>query len=232
MDLTQYTRLTTTLQIARQLIVMHEYDQNFPRAILDRLVEFRSNPDVMANPVKHADLIREVKMECLLATENSPYVEVRANVDATDDPTLPVFTIRVWIIGVIFSAAGSFIDTLFGYRNPPVYVASNVGQLVSCELIQRVLSITPTREIADADIVLFQTLAESSWRRYSLTGDSDYSARNTVSTPDLSTRRNTCSSLSCAACPSVRPIPTTSSPRRHSPYSLARNGPSAAVTSS
>jgi len=112
---------------------MHEHDQNFPGTVLDRMEEFLSNPDVLDRPEKHAELVREMKLECILATENSPYVEVRAVVDATDDPTLPVFTIRVWIIGVIFSAAGSFIDTLFGYRNPAVSVSTNVGQLLACE---------------------------------------------------------------------------------------------------
>lgn len=124
-------RLDRAVRIVRQLILMHQYDQNFPRPVLDRLEEFQNNPDVLESPEKHGELIREVKLECILATENSPYVEVRANVDPTDDPTLPVATIRVWVIGIIFSAAGSFIDTLFGYRNPPVYVASNVGQLVA-----------------------------------------------------------------------------------------------------
>lgn len=112
---------------------MHRYDHNFPRAALDRMEEFVNDPDVLANPDKHVELIREVKLECILSLENSPYLEVRANVDPTDDPTMPCFTVRVWIIGSIFCAAGSFIDTLFGYRNPPVYVSANVGQLLACE---------------------------------------------------------------------------------------------------
>ena len=112
---------------------MHRYDQNFPRAALDRLEEFTTKPDVLANPASYGELIREVKLECILATENSPYIEVRANVDPFDDPTLPVFTLRVWVIGCIFAAGGSFIDTLFGYRNPPISIGTNVGQLVACE---------------------------------------------------------------------------------------------------
>lgn len=72
-----------------------------------------------------------MKMEAILATENSPYAEVRANVDATDDPSLPVLTIRVWIIGCVFSAAGSFIDAFFTMRNPPVYIGANVAQLLA-----------------------------------------------------------------------------------------------------
>lgn len=92
-----------------------------------------NDPEGTQDPAGYPALLREMKLECLLATENSPYVEVRANVDPTDDPTLPVFTVRVWVIGTVFAGIGSFIDTLFGYRQPAVYVSSNVGQLVACE---------------------------------------------------------------------------------------------------
>ena len=110
---------------------------------LDRLNEFLNDPEVLAHPENHAELVREVKLECLLSTENSPYLEVRANVDPTDDPTMHSLTFRVWVIGTVFSACGVFIDVLFGYRNPGVYVGTNVGQLVACELI-RVSESLPT----------------------------------------------------------------------------------------
>lgn len=95
------------------------------------MAEFIHDTDAMDRPEKHSELVREMKMEALLATENSPYLEVRANVDPTDDPTMPALTFRVLVIGTCFSAAGSFIDTLFGYRNPAVYVGTNVGQLLA-----------------------------------------------------------------------------------------------------
>ena len=102
------------------------------------MLQFTNSPDVRANPDKHPELVREMKFESLLATENSPYVEVRANVDPKDDTSTPVFTFRVWVIGCVFSAAGCFIDVLFGYRNPPVFVGTNVGQLLACEVLNAV----------------------------------------------------------------------------------------------
>lgn len=96
-----------------------------------RIDEFLTNPDVIDRPEKHQELIDEMKLEAVLSTENSPYAEVRANVDPTDDPTMPVLTLRVWIIGCIFSGAGSFIDAFFLMRNPPVYIGANVAQLLS-----------------------------------------------------------------------------------------------------
>ena len=89
--------------------------------------------EITANPETYAALVREVKLECLLATENSPYLEVRANVDATDDPTIPALTFRVWFIGTIFACAGAFIDTLFSFRQPAIYIGTSVGQLLACE---------------------------------------------------------------------------------------------------
>lgn len=113
---------------------MHRHDQNFPQEALDRLQDFIENHDaITSDPISHAKLIREVKVECILATEYSPYLEVRANTEATDDPTMPCLTFRAMVIGTLFAGAGSFIDTLFAFRQPPVYVGTTVGQLVACE---------------------------------------------------------------------------------------------------
>lgn len=113
---------------------MHKNDQNFPQQILDALQEIVTYQDaVLADPAQYGKLIREVKLECILATENSPYLEVRANTEITDDPNMPCMTFRAMVIGTFFAAAGSFIDTLFGFRQPPVYVGTSVGQLIACE---------------------------------------------------------------------------------------------------
>ena len=121
-------------QIARELWAMHRYDQNFPQEALNKIEDFVKGYDgFAANPNSDPKLIREVKIECLLATENSPYLEVRANTDTTDDPTMPCLTLRAMFIGTIFATAGSFIDTLFAFRQPAIYVGVNVGQLLACK---------------------------------------------------------------------------------------------------
>lgn len=113
---------------------MHKNDQNFPQEALDKIEDFVTMyPTISAEPHNHAHLVNEVKMECLLATEMSPYLEVRANTDSDDDPNMPCLTVRVLIIGTLFAAAGSFIDNLFAFRQPPVYVGTSVGQLLACE---------------------------------------------------------------------------------------------------
>ena len=113
---------------------MHRHDQNFPQEALDKLQDYSEGYEgIVADPESHARLIREVKIECLLATESSPYLEVRANTESTDDPSMPCLTFRAWFIGTLFAGAGSFIDTLFAFRQPPVYVGVTVGQLLACE---------------------------------------------------------------------------------------------------
>lgn len=118
-------------KIIKQLYQIHENDHNFPATTLERMKEFLDSPDIMNSPDKHQTLVREMKMEAILSTENSPYLEVRANVDPTDDPEMPSLTFRVLLLGTIFSGAGCFIDTLFLYRNPPVSVGANVAQLIA-----------------------------------------------------------------------------------------------------
>jgi hypothetical protein len=112
---------------------MHRYDQNFPGHALERIGIFLDDPDVLQNPGKYPDLVREMKMEAILSTENSPYQEVRANVDPTDDPSIPSLTFRVWVIGIVFSGIGSFVDTLFLVRQPAISIGPNVAQMVACK---------------------------------------------------------------------------------------------------
>lgn len=47
--------------------------------------------------------IGETNVEYTVESENSPYLEVRANVPNTDDPTIPVNTVRMWFLGVVFT---------------------------------------------------------------------------------------------------------------------------------
>ena len=123
--------LERTIRIVRELVTMHKDDPNFSDQILSSLNAFLA-PSVLENPEKHPQLVREAKLEALLATENSPYAEVRANVDPTDDPTMPVSTVRAWVIGISFSCVGTFIDNLFAFRYPSISLGVNVAQLVAC----------------------------------------------------------------------------------------------------
>lgn len=51
--------------------------------------------------------IGETNVEYTVESDNSPYMEVRANVPNTDDPSIPVNTVRMWFLGVVFTLVRS-----------------------------------------------------------------------------------------------------------------------------
>ncbi|KAJ9285646.1 hypothetical protein DTO027B5_6445 [Paecilomyces variotii] len=63
--------------------------------------------------------------------DDSPFPEVRAVVPAADDPTLPVNTVRMWFIGIIFTIIGSGLNQFFNLRQPSVTISALVAQLLA-----------------------------------------------------------------------------------------------------
>ncbi|KAG4417006.1 hypothetical protein IFR04_009847 [Cadophora malorum] len=123
--------LEETRDIMIKVMKIHERDPNFPIAVVERVREFLGNANIFENPEKHADIIQEMKTEAALITGNSPYSEVRAVVDNTDDPSIPSSTIRAWVIGLSFVTILAFINQMFSIRQPNITVMANVAQLLS-----------------------------------------------------------------------------------------------------
>jgi len=73
------------------------------------------------------DEIREHHRE----EEDSPYEEVRASVSNTDDPDMPVNTLRMWAIGLFLTVFGAGMNTFFIFRNPYRLILSNAIMYVS-----------------------------------------------------------------------------------------------------
>src|SRR5688500_1795785 len=114
-----------------QVHKQHAKDPNFPIEIIMKIEEFlgsyirvpalltpysnelEANEDIFENPEKHDSMIHQMKIQAALITNNSPYAEVRAVVDNHDDPTMPVSTIRAWVMGTFFSCCISFINSFF-----------------------------------------------------------------------------------------------------------------------
>ncbi|KAI9052070.1 hypothetical protein LZ554_004323 [Drepanopeziza brunnea f. sp. 'monogermtubi'] len=126
--------LEKTRAIMVNVLKMHGNDPNFPLTIVERIREFLSNDDILNNPEKHMDIIQEMKTEAALITNNSPYAEVRAVVDNTDDPNMLSSTIRAWVIGLTFVVILATTNQMFSIRQPCISVTSNVAQLVSFPL--------------------------------------------------------------------------------------------------
>ncbi|XP_019156058.1 PREDICTED: oligopeptide transporter 4-like [Ipomoea nil] len=63
--------------------------------------------------------------------EVSPIEEVRLTVTNTDDPTLPVWTFRMWVLGVVSCVLLSFLNQFFSYRREPLIITSITVQVAT-----------------------------------------------------------------------------------------------------
>lgn len=123
------SNLSSTLKL---LVQEHEHDQNFPHEILDRA---RTYLQTSRDDEKDEELARAIFEEFQthkdLVINNSPYPEVRAVVDPIDDPTLPVVTFRVVILGTVFTILATAINQFFSLRMPSIGVSIYVVQLLT-----------------------------------------------------------------------------------------------------
>lgn len=72
----------------------------------------------------------------------SPIEEVRLTVPTDDDPTLPVWTFRMWFLGGVSVVLLSFLNTFFQYRAQPLVVSMisvQVATLPAGKFMARVL---------------------------------------------------------------------------------------------
>ena len=63
--------------------------------------------------------------------DTSPIEQVRLTVPTTDDPSLPVWTFRMWSIGLLSCALMSFLNQFFSYRTEPLIVTQITVQVAS-----------------------------------------------------------------------------------------------------
>ncbi|OVA20637.1 Oligopeptide transporter [Macleaya cordata] len=61
--------------------------------------------------------------------ENSPIKQVALTVPITDDPTLPVLTFRMWVLGTLSCVLLSFLNQFFWYRNEPLTITAISAQI-------------------------------------------------------------------------------------------------------
>ncbi|KAK3158807.1 hypothetical protein QOZ80_2AG0141820 [Eleusine coracana subsp. coracana] len=77
--------------------------------------------------------------------ESSPVEEVRLTVPSTDDPSLPVWTFRMWTIGVFSCALMSFLNQFFSYRTEPLIVTQITVQVASLPVGHFMARVLPRR---------------------------------------------------------------------------------------
>ncbi|XP_057854440.2 oligopeptide transporter 3 isoform X2 [Cryptomeria japonica] len=79
--------------------------------------------------------------------DQSPIEEVALVVPVTDDPTLPVFTFRVWVLGFISCVLIMFLNTFYTYRTQPLTISAILAQILALPLGRFMAAILPTRKM-------------------------------------------------------------------------------------
>ncbi|GMH03050.1 hypothetical protein Nepgr_004889 [Nepenthes gracilis] len=78
--------------------------------------------------------------------EESPIEEVRLTVTNTDDPTLPVWTFRMWLLGVLSCALLSFLNQFFSYRTEPLVITQITVQIAALPIGRFLAAVLPTHK--------------------------------------------------------------------------------------
>lgn len=82
----------------------------------------------------------------VLDENHSPIEEVNLTVPITDDPSLPVWTFRMWFLGIVSCAVLAFLNQFFSYRTEPLTVSSLTVQIVAMPLGRLMAATLPTRK--------------------------------------------------------------------------------------
>ncbi|KAJ3707049.1 hypothetical protein LUZ61_010754 [Rhynchospora tenuis] len=78
--------------------------------------------------------------------ENSPVEQVRLTVVTTDDPSLPVWTFRMWTIGLFSCGLMSFLNQFFAYRTEPLIITQITVQIASLPIGHLLAKILPEKK--------------------------------------------------------------------------------------
>jgi hypothetical protein len=78
---------------------------------------------------------------------DSPYQEVKAVVDNTNDPELPVNTLRAWILGITFAVLRTGIDQFFSLRQPGITISACLVQVLLYPIGVFMAKILPVKHV-------------------------------------------------------------------------------------
>ncbi|KAK9367578.1 OPT oligopeptide transporter protein-domain-containing protein [Lipomyces kononenkoae] len=117
-----------SLVILQEAIDYHDDDFNFPAETMEKIKLLVQGQEAAQMDNETYEL--DTKLEATLMKYHSPYPEVRAICDPTDDPTMPVETIRAYFLGLIWVAGGAFINEFFSLRQPSLSLQSAVLQIL------------------------------------------------------------------------------------------------------
>ena len=79
--------------------------------------------------------------------EVSPIEEVRLTVSNTDDPTQPVWTFRMWFLGLVSCSLLSFLNQFFAYRTEPLIITQITVQVATLPIGHFMAAVLPRTKI-------------------------------------------------------------------------------------
>ncbi|XP_059442305.1 oligopeptide transporter 7 [Corylus avellana] len=117
----------------------HSYEIRAPLISKDE----KDEPAAAASSASKSEVNEEQDEE---PEENSPVKQVALTVPTTDDPTLPVLTFRMWVLGALSCILLSFLNQFFWYRTEPLTITAisaqiavvPLGQLMAAKITNRV----------------------------------------------------------------------------------------------
>nr|XP_010320236.1 oligopeptide transporter 2-like [Solanum lycopersicum] len=78
--------------------------------------------------------------------DESPIEQVRLTVSNDDDPSLPVWTFRMWFLGLLSCALLSFLNTFFSYRAEPLVISMITVQVATLPIGRLMAKVLPKRK--------------------------------------------------------------------------------------
>lgn len=76
--------------------------------------------------------------------DQSPIEQVRLTVPTTDDPSVPVWTFRMWFLGVLSCVLLSFLNQFFSYRREPLVISQITVQVATLPIGRFMAAHLPT----------------------------------------------------------------------------------------
>ncbi|KAK9366130.1 OPT oligopeptide transporter protein-domain-containing protein [Lipomyces kononenkoae] len=116
------------LSVLEEAVEYHTDDPNFPSQTMAKIKLLLKGEE--AYGTDHESYVLDLLLEATLIKFHSPYPEVRAICDPTDDVTIPVETIRAYFLGILWVAIGSYINELFSFRQPSLKLQSTAMQIL------------------------------------------------------------------------------------------------------
>ncbi|OAQ64683.1 small oligopeptide transporter, OPT family [Pochonia chlamydosporia 170] len=102
--------------------------------------------DTIESAIQSDNVEKQEKVDGALIQENSPYVEVRAAVPPTDDPDMPVNTIRAWFLGTVLCTIVAACNVLLSMHRTSANISSTVVQLIAYPLGVGMAKVLPNKE--------------------------------------------------------------------------------------